>query len=220
MEVQGGRCGYLALLGAIAAGAQVTYTPEEEFTLATLACDVKKLRERALKYKRSATLVINNKDSRKVFNTSFLSEAFKMESHGAYTVRQCLLSQIQQGNIPTPMDRINGALAARKAVEVMIESVLNKKAVVGGIGISSTVVQFTPIEELVKVMDFDNKRSTDDTLWWKDLERVIESLRTRPLKEPITINKKPGVNSGIMGKRKSRFPDGDKNNTMSKSLVQ
>jgi len=131
---------------------------------------------------------------------------FKAESRGAFTVRENVLGHMQQGNIPSPMDRINGAVAARKATEVMIESALHKTAVVGGVGINSTVVRFTPMEELVKVMDFENRRSKEAT-WWKELDEVVGALRGRPGQEPVIVKDKP---AGIIGKRKSQFPDGDK----------
>lgn len=46
VETQGGKCGYIATMGALAVGASIVYTPENGIDLATLRDDVKWLKTR------------------------------------------------------------------------------------------------------------------------------------------------------------------------------
>eukprot|EP01121_Diplochlamys_sp_Union-15-3_P016731 TRINITY_DN5749_c0_g1_i1.p1 TRINITY_DN5749_c0_g1~~TRINITY_DN5749_c0_g1_i1.p1 ORF type:complete len:774 (+),score=160.64 TRINITY_DN5749_c0_g1_i1:100-2421(+) len=186
MEVQGGRCGYLALMGAIAGGAQVTYLPEKELSLATLISDVEKLKKRAMKYKRSSSLIINNEASHSIYTTNVLTKIFKAESNGAYSVRKNVLGHAQQGNTPSPMDRINGALAGRKAAEEVLKNALEKKSTIGGIGIYSGVVSFRTLDSFLGEMDLKNRRSNEPS-WWKELDHIVGNLRRRPVEEPVTV---------------------------------
>jgi 6-phosphofructokinase 1 len=52
IETQGGSCGYLAVVGGVAAGAAVVYTPEEGIRLGQLARDVDFLRKRYMANKK------------------------------------------------------------------------------------------------------------------------------------------------------------------------
>ena len=44
VEVQGGRCGYVAVLAGLSVGALAVYTPEEGITLSMLATDIQSLK--------------------------------------------------------------------------------------------------------------------------------------------------------------------------------
>lgn len=67
MEVMGGRCGYLGLLGSIAGGAQIAYLPEQRLDLKRIFDDKEKLKARFAN-NRSTSLIILNEKVSKTYN--------------------------------------------------------------------------------------------------------------------------------------------------------
>ena len=105
IEVLGGQCGYLSLLGALATGAEKAYIHEKEFSLMTLQADLDYLHSTFDNQKGMALLMISEKASR-VFNTNFLATLFEEKSKKKFDVRVAMLGHLQQGGNPSPIDRI------------------------------------------------------------------------------------------------------------------
>ncbi|KAA3653850.1 MAG: 6-phosphofructokinase, partial [Chloroflexi bacterium] len=111
VEVMGRYCGYLALMGAMASGAERVYIHEEGVNLSDLVEDVAQLVTGFSRGKRLG-LIIRNEMANEIYSTGFMSALFEEEGGELFDVRQSILGHLQQGGDPSPFDRI---LATRMA---------------------------------------------------------------------------------------------------------
>ena len=116
IEVMGGYCGYLALMSAIASGAERVYLHEEGIKLADLKHDLDLLTTGFQHGKRLA-LMIRNEFANPLYTAPFLAALFEEESTELFTVRTSILGHMQQGGNPTPADRIMAARMAGEAIK-------------------------------------------------------------------------------------------------------
>jgi 6-phosphofructokinase 1 len=177
MEVMGGACGYLALHGAIAGGAQIAYLPEKGIRLQDLVQDIERLKGR-FRHCKTTSLVINNENASPTYNTEMLSKIFAEEGQGYFDVRHLILGHIQQGYSPSPLDRLRGAVYGRAAVDWVIEQTEKSLTEAGAIGLIGAKMTFTPFQELIKNMDQKYRRPKIQT--WEKLMVHLENLRSRP----------------------------------------
>ncbi|KAI9226051.1 MAG: 6-phosphofructokinase [Piptocephalis tieghemiana] len=124
VEVQGGRCGYLALTSAIAVGATCVYTPEAGITLRTLSEDVEHLinlyAEKGGKG-RQGSIVLRTEEASSTYTTNMIANVFKEEAMGLFDARTAVLGHIQQGGAPSPLDRMRATRMAAKCVDWILE---------------------------------------------------------------------------------------------------
>ena len=116
VEVMGRDCGYLALIGGLATGAERVYLPEEGITLDRLQDDLEALRTGFDLGKRLG-LVIRGERADEVFTSSFVESLFAHESGGRFDVRRAILGHVQQGGAPSPFDRIHATRLASAGVD-------------------------------------------------------------------------------------------------------
>lgn len=125
IEVQGGNCGYIATYIGLVTGALTTYTPEKEISLKSIQEDIELLKNTFAKDKgdeRSGRIFIRNENASKVYTTKFISDILKESSNGKYESRTAIPGHVQQGKIPSSMDRIVSARFAIKACKFIEES--------------------------------------------------------------------------------------------------
>lgn len=125
IEVQGGNSGYIATFASLACGAQASYVPEEGIDLAQLELDVKHLKEAFATEKgmsKSGKLVLKSTNSSKVLTAEVLAEIMMLEGNNEFDVKTAIPGHVQQGGLPSPMDRTRGTRFAVKAVQ-FIENV-------------------------------------------------------------------------------------------------
>ncbi len=115
VEVMGRTCGYLALMGGLATGAERVYIHEEGVTLRDLQNDVENLNQGFRSGKRVG-LMIRNEHANVVYNTAFMVALFEEESGGLFDVRQSILGHLQQGGNPSPFDRIQATRLATRSI--------------------------------------------------------------------------------------------------------
>ncbi len=120
VEVMGHWCGYLALMGALATGAEHFYLPEDGITLSELQEDVNALKH-GFNSGKKLGLVIRNEDANPIYSTSFICSLFEEEGQDVFDVRPAILGHLQQGGDPSPFDRIQATRLARLCIEHMIE---------------------------------------------------------------------------------------------------
>src|SRR6266540_570792 len=120
VEVMGHWCGYLALMGALATGAEHFYLPEDGITLSELQKDVNALKH-GFNSGKKLGLVIRNEDANPVYSTSFICSLFEEEGQEVFDVRPAILGHMQQGGDPSPFDRIQATRLARLCIEHLIE---------------------------------------------------------------------------------------------------
>jgi 6-phosphofructokinase 1 len=123
VEVMGHYCGYLALMSALATGAERVYLHEEGVTLKDLQGDVEMLKNGFLKGKRLG-LIIRNEYANPVYTTPFTSAVYEEEGKDLFDVRQSILGHQQQGGNPSPFDRITAIRLADRCITYLIENCL------------------------------------------------------------------------------------------------
>ncbi|ORY46084.1 6-phosphofructokinase [Rhizoclosmatium globosum] len=151
VEVQGGNCGYLAVLGGLASG----------ISLDMLQRDVKHL---VARYQEDSDLI---------------SQILRHEGKGLFDSRTTVLGHLQQGGVPSPLDRIRATRLSVNCIDWIQKSFLEAiTAKQGGvfpgytnraehacvIGIRGAEVVFTPVERR-------GRRA-----WWMGLTRLIKVL--------------------------------------------
>lgn len=186
MEVHGGRCGYLATASTLSGGGHITYTPEKGITLQRLCDDIEGLKKR-FKTCKTMALVIVTECANPTYTTEFIEKLMIEEAHDLFDVRKLILGHIQQGNYPSPLDRVLACDLAHMAVFTVTEAIKNATPVCGGVGTSPDGLIFTPLNELVANMDFKNRRPIKQT--WDPLLDCIESLRrTAAIPTPCKVD--------------------------------
>jgi 6-phosphofructokinase 1 len=177
VEVMGRRCGYLALMGGLATGAERVYLHEEGIRLHELVNDVEQLRL-GFKHGKQLGLMIRNEDAHEVYSTNVLCAIFEAESGDLFEVRQSILGHIQQGGNPSPFDRIQATRFAARCMDFLIEQVSAKEPEGAFLGIEAGGLTMHSLEELPKLVDKENQRPKQQ--WWMDI-RPIAQLMSKPM---------------------------------------
>ena len=179
VEVMGRYCGYLALMSAIATGAERVYLHEEGITLRELERDIDLLKEGFQQGKRLG-LMIRNETANSFYTTAFIAALFDEEGGDLFEVRQSILGHLQQGGNPSPYDRILAARLAWEAVRRIEEMTQRQNAAsfseVGAIclGIQEGDVNATPLYRIPRLMDEERQRPLEQ--WWMELRPLARML--------------------------------------------
>lgn len=179
VEVMGRYCGYLALMSAIATGAERVYLHEEGITLKDLQRDIDLLKQGFQQGKRLG-LMIRNESANSFYTTPFIAALFDEEGGDLFEVRQSILGHLQQGGNPSPYDRILAARLAWEAVRRIEEMTLRHQAKsyaeVGAVclGIQEGDVRATPLYMVPRLMDAGYQRPHEQ--WWMELRPVARML--------------------------------------------
>ncbi|KAG0166860.1 6-phosphofructokinase, alpha subunit [Apophysomyces sp. BC1034] len=200
VEVQGGKSGYLAVEAGLATGANTIYIPEEGISLSRLQSDVQHLMALYLDDdadKSEGRIILRNETVSKTYTTEVISSIIKDEGHALFDSRTAILGHIQQGNVPSPMDRIRATRLAMRAVRFMehhsteafdkahearkeapieLTRCADSAAV---IGISGADISFLSVQELLPVTDAKNRKPK--AAWWYDHRPLVDLLAGRGL---------------------------------------
>lgn len=175
VEVQGGKSGYVAAYAGLCVGALAVYTPEEGISLSMLEKDVKFLRESYANdegQNRAGKLILRNEKTSTVFSTEIIADVIREEAKGRFDARTANPGHVQQGGIPSPMDRLRATRLAVKCME-FIETSQTKD---GGrstedtaavIGIMGASVVFTGVRHLFEHETEAENRRPRKTFWTK-----------------------------------------------------
>jgi 6-phosphofructokinase 1 len=173
VEVMGRDCGYLALMGGMATGAEQSYLPEDGIELSAVLQDVKQLKN-AFKAGKRLGLVISNENADPVYKTDFLVALFKKEGEDLFDVRRSILGHTQQGGIPSPFDRIQATRLAARAIDHLIQLAGAGSTDVVCIGRQSGKVTFTSIENLPSLKDRGHLRPKNQR--WLDWRIIVKEM--------------------------------------------
>jgi 6-phosphofructokinase 1 len=173
VEVMGRRCGYLALLGGLATGAERVYIHEEGVTLADLQRDLEAMAEGFRQGKRLG-LVVRAEEANPLYTTPFMYALFEQEGGDLFDVRQAILGHLQQGGDPSPFDRILATRFADECVRFLVREAGSSTPDAVFIGVQEGKVAVTPIEDLPRQMDMKNERPRDQ--WWRALAPIARLL--------------------------------------------
>jgi 6-phosphofructokinase 1 len=173
VEVMGRKCGYLAMLGGLATGAERVYLHEEGVTLKSMKEDLDML-IRGFREGKRVGLVIRNEEANPTYDTRFISRLFDEESGGAFSVRQSILGHLQQGGDPSPFDRIQATRLARDCVSFLIEQAAEARPAASFIGMLAGKVEFHSLEDLPRMIDEPNRRPKAQ--WWLGMRSINSAL--------------------------------------------
>jgi 6-phosphofructokinase 1 len=173
VEVMGRSCGYLALMGGLATGAERVYMHEEGVTLRDLQTDVDNLNKGFRSGKRLG-LMIRNEHANDVYNTAFMCALFEEEGGGLFDVRQSILGHLQQGGNPSPFDRIQVTRLATRSIDYLIEQAEKDSSQSAFIGLQGKEIKFHELEDFPRMVDMEIQRPK--TQWWMDLRHIAKIL--------------------------------------------
>ncbi|KAK3831339.1 MAG: 6-phosphofructokinase [Linnemannia elongata] len=191
VEVHGGKSGFLAVMSGLAVGATSVYIPEEGINLSRLQKDVRHLCQRYgedAEGKSQGRVIIRSESASKTYTTDIVSAIIKEEGHQQFDSRTAILGHIQQGNSPSPLDRVRATRFAVCAID-FLESHIEHDATKGPTvytkdpssiavaGIQGSNVSFTSVEELLKDTDMKNRKPIQT--WWMDYKRTGNLLARR-----------------------------------------
>ncbi|KAI1307437.1 6-phosphofructokinase [Xylaria venustula] len=191
IETQGGRSGYIALLAGLSVGASAVYIPEEGISLQMLTADVMHLKEVFAKDKgqtRAGRLVLINEKASQTYNAKLIADIMREEAHNRFESRDSIPGHVQQGGVPSPMDRCRAVRLAIKCIQHLEkfgprgyetpEKITQDPLSASVIGIKSAEVVFSSVQYLEEnETDWKNRRPT--TAHWMDMKSVVDMLGGR-----------------------------------------
>jgi len=210
IETQGGRSGYVATLGGLGVGASAVYTPEEGLSLDMLAADVRHLKDVFAHDKgqsRAGRLILINEKASKVYNAKLIAEILRDEAHGRFESREGIPGHMQQGGVPSAMDRSRAVRLAIRCIQHLERYGRNAHNRVKAdpmsasvIGIKGASIVFTPVQKLDKEeTDWPNRRPK--AAFWLGMKEIVDVLGGRPQynkpESDLTGTKAKDVKRGI-----------------------
>jgi 6-phosphofructokinase 1 len=173
VEVMGHYCGYLALMGGLATGAERVYLNEEGISIKDLTHDVEELIT-GFKSGKRLGLMIRSEYANPVYTTPFICSLFEEEGKDLFDVRPTILGHLQQGGDPSPFDRIQATRFARMCVDFLAQECENSSTRSTFIGLEGGKYQFHDMQDFPRMVDTQHQRPK--TQWWLGLGEVAKLL--------------------------------------------
>jgi len=174
IETMGKDCGYLALMGGLAGGAEQVYLNETSITLDGLREDVEWVKRSFDDHGRSFFLAVRNENAHPDYTTDVLANLFDAEGQGRYDTRTLIIGHIQQGGPPTPADRLLATRLTDAAMARLAEQISQGAAEVSCVGSVGNEIRLTGIREAMEGTDRSHQRPIDQ--WWLDLKPVLDCV--------------------------------------------
>ena len=189
IETQGGRSGFVATLAGLGVGASAVYTPEEGISIDMLASDVHHLKEVFEHDKgqsRAGRLILVNEKASKVYSARLIADMIREEAHDRFEARDSIPGHVQQGGVPSAMDRCRAVRLAIKCIQHLEtygkgaqDKVRADPLSASVIGIKGAGVVFSPMKTLEeRETDWPNRRPLE--AYWTDMKEVVDILGGRP----------------------------------------
>lgn len=173
VEVMGGKCGYLALMSALATGAERVYLAEEGVTLADMVEDVRQL-VRGFSQGKRLGVIIRNEKANSTYGTGFMTALFEEEGGELFDVRQAILGHIQQGGNPTSFDRNMASRMAADCIDFFDSQIGESERQSAVLGLQGSTMEFTSLEDVPRMMDRKARRPREQ--WWMALRPIARVL--------------------------------------------
>ncbi|GAA5860004.1 hypothetical protein JCM8547_003054 [Rhodosporidiobolus lusitaniae] len=182
VETQGAGCGYIAMLGALATGANLVYTPEKGITLKQLSADVDFLKKRYsqdVKGKSEGRLVIRSEKASKTYTTEVITNILADEGKDVFDSRLVALGHTLQGGVPSPRDRTRAVRLTVKCIDWLEKQNVSASSNPGAasIAIQGAGIRFVGVDEMMAAADFKNRRGKQQ--WWTPVETLVDVLAGR-----------------------------------------
>lgn len=173
VEVFGRRCGYLAMTGAMASGAEMEILAEDGVNLEMLQKDIAILRQGFAAGKKMGIIVMAE-DASPYYDSDFVRRIMEAEAQGAFQVQTTILGHLQRGGVPTAFDRIQGSRLGAFAAKKILEEIEAGSDGVHVIGIQRRGVVATPYDEAMEGFDWENERPKEQAFMrWRSLADVL-----------------------------------------------
>ena len=176
IELMGGSCGYLSLLGGLASGAERIYLNEDGITLDGLRADISDMISRYRRGKQ-LTMMIRNENANPLYTTEIMCAIFEEESKGLFDVKTTILGHQQEGGNPSPFDRIQATRLATQAIDFLVKEAGRGEAAGALIGVQGGRVKITSMDEIPQLIDTEHSRPKEQ--WWLKLQ-PLERLLSQP----------------------------------------
>lgn len=175
VEVMGRYCGYLALLSALATGAERVYLHEEGVRLRDLEQDIRLLID-GFEHGKRLGLMIRNENANALYTTQFLAALFEEEGGDLFDVRISVLGHLQQGGDPQSFDRILAARMAARAVDYIDQAYKhpNGEPPAVCVGHVSGELRFTDLTDVNRMLDERFQRPKQQ--WWMNLRPITRMM--------------------------------------------
>jgi 6-phosphofructokinase 1 len=173
VEVMGLYCGYLALMSALATGAERVYLPEEGVSLNDMVVDVGQLIKGFEQGKRLG-VIIRNEKANETYSTGFMCALFEEEGGDLFDVRQAILGHIQQGGNPSPFDRIIATRLATASIHQLELQLKEAEPSSFCAGLQNGSIVFTDFDNIPRLMNWENRRPVEQ--WWLQLRPIARVL--------------------------------------------
>ncbi len=173
IEVAGYHSGYLAIMAALASGAEGMYIPEEGISLQQLADDAAALRAGFEKGKRLA-LWLQSENASPVYDPSMVKRILDEEGGELFDVRLVVLGHTQRGGAPSPFDRILAGRFAVAAIEALESHKEEATRQYLAIGLRGKHIMHKPLPEALAEMDWPYERPKDE--WFLELVKLARIL--------------------------------------------
>ncbi len=144
VEVMGRNYGYLALMAAIAGGAEVVLIPEKKIAMEEVA---KILKQAYIKGKAHALVVIAEGSKYKTLEVA----AYLQKEEVGFEVRTTILGHVQRGGSPSAFDRLLATRLGASAVKKLAQEVSG--VIVGLIGNKIETTSLEQVTERRKELD-------------------------------------------------------------------
>lgn len=190
IETQGGRSGYIATLASLGVGASALYIPEEGIDLNMLVKDINHLKDVFRSEKgqsRAGRLILVNERTDKLFTAKLIADLIRHESEERFEARDSIPGHVQQGGVPSPLDRHQAVRLAIRCMEHLEQygphSVCpskNDPMTAAVIGIQGAAVQLSPIEILEKNENTDWENRRPRAAHWRHMKDIADILGGRP----------------------------------------
>lgn len=189
VETQGGRSGYIATVAGLSIGAFAVYTPEEGINIKMLSRDIDALRDSFAKdqgQNRAGKLILRNEHASQTYTTEVIANMIREEAKGRFESRFAIPGHVQQGGIPSPMDRVRAVRLAVKCLQHLEsyggksrDEIQNDPLSASVIGIQGATVSFSPMEKLEREeTDWPDRRPKNE--YWLGLKSSVDILSGRP----------------------------------------
>ncbi|MFZ0928706.1 MAG: 6-phosphofructokinase [Syntrophobacteraceae bacterium] len=178
VEVMGKECGFLALMGALATGAEKAYLPETGISLAELNKDVIELSD-SFECGKRMVITMRSEQASHHYTTDFLRRLLEAESKNEFEVRSSVLGHVQRGGFPTAFDRILACRIGAQAAGTLLKSLKDNSNEVLAFGLIKGTITSCTLSEALDQMDTLHERPK--VQWFMELYPMAHSLaKSRP----------------------------------------
>lgn len=189
VETQGGETGYIATIAGLSVGAVAVYTPEQGITLKMVQQDVEHLRQQFATdagRTRAGKLILRNEKASKTYTTEIVADIINTEAKGRFETRHAVPGHVQQGGVPSPMDRVRAVRFGVKSIQHLEAFQGKTKDEIAADPLSSVVIGirraklvFSPMEKIeTEETDWKHRRPLDE--FWIQWRDTVDTLSARP----------------------------------------